>query len=1729
MASSLSQFSAASWSTGEAVTVNTRALIDKVLARYSSDHTVFRELFQNAADADAKHVVLKWESGEEILPGIDEPLLTDIHEVFEEKGTLKDESSVDRRTEKRGNVGENGGVLANPPKPPPPYFETPVGRKDGASKDFQKEVKRKRSLFSRLKSSMGSNNSLFSSSAGSSRADSSAQFNEALPRFSTTGQSPTPAPPPDTSGYAQSSEVLRTMIWDAPTQPGKVPERKLYRRLIVQNDGKAFGAADWARLKRIAEGNPDETKIGAFGVGFYSVFSECDEPAVFSAGKAMAFYWDGDRENGGGNQLMTRTAETADNAGDGWTVFNLPYRKPVPLPGIPELVRFLATSLIFVKLETISVYVDGIKLFTLEKKDLSTPNEVVLTAYPPPLEELRDMTQETGIKMEVTKVYAKQIDMRAIYVDGIFGQKRQENGKGKAQGEGVCIEEVSLEVSTAHIVTDVKTEIAAELKRAILKPPPKETTLSMVSAATNIQTTSGSSNMQVFSRVVPHTMPQDELPIGLINEPGRVYIGFQTHQTTGFQCHISTHSVIPTVERENIDFNARYVKDWNFELLRMAGILARCMYNLDMQRLKASIVSTSSPISPLMANQLAKRIMQKYAFRETTPSAHVGEIVKKAFFDSGRCQTALSLTNTILVWSSKGVSLIKDVKLAVSAPDYNSLLEKFIVNVPFITKELVEGSPIFVANLVAQGLLDTMSYDDVAQNLKGRVLDQIQSQSLLTWLAREMRQARMTMTEFYQVLTDVGYKLTADGTVSKFYEINSFLGDSGPLARMENIPLPKTCVPSELLTPELKRKPHDDLQCVFGWSELKINDWLKHIVNGNALLKDETFATKVLRIVSSGWSSYDGETKTTIKQMLDLRPCIPTGNGHGICVPSRVHFPGVSWVGTLPVLAPHLVENEPGGLSEDFLKTLGVRKTVELKVVLQRLMSEGNSASLAASNGGKAVCNQSELVNYLLSLQNRIPPGDMFAIKFIAFCSAEQGKRLYTPSELYEPRDELRELGLPIMFWPTLWTETSFAGRQILEDLGLRRNPDLVTLAKIAATPGYDKESVILRERALAYMVKHWNTNSYAADTKKLDSIKFLPTEDLSQSGIKRAAPAALVSPNGCYWNPKAALLGFNVLRSDLKDLASMLKLLDHPPIEDLVKALLNAPPRNEEDARMVFGYMAQFLTLLTPTIIETLRVKNIVPVRVVSEPSTSHVSGATLVMAQNQKLSNLNTSSTVHHPSARYEMRKPPEVYTTANLTTNVELVKLFEFVDVGLLASQFLHKLGAKTSPSDLDIILLLVNDPWKVFHAISPNEYMNKLRRLAVSRDLWPPRSDLLRQMKSSRFLLGEIAAPRETNEANYEADEEDTVPARSTKARVKLVSCREVLVVDDYTSYQYFREAVAVCPMEDELEDLYSTLGAKKLSECVERIYQTGTAVKNVAAAESLRKLIIERTPLFFHEKHFGNPRFPVKDWLSKVQVKFVSQIRLERRIQGMHTLQSMTVDHVQVTTAAVPEGPASGNSKVSKSEQGDGKTVLVSTGWNTYDLAFALIGRLCKISAPGAVYLMDCLLKEDLTVLQLRGYNVHRILREREEEAKILALKAPPQEIKHITLLPPPTPLVAVTTTREKETYRRPKDLHKDVETAIGGAKSFPNTIVSSAPQTTVMEPQTFCDHMPGHQLVLHDKLENGIQVFVGIGRGIVFTEYKADFEAFSVLLESIAKVGPESCNYHTCGTDEKLS
>ncbi|KAN0088106.1 hypothetical protein V8E55_006727 [Tylopilus felleus] len=95
------------------------------------------------------------------------------------------------------------------------------------------------------------------------------------------------------------------------------------RKWIFKNEG-SFKPEDWRRLGRIAAGDGDSTKVGAFGVGFYSVPSKSDRPLV--------------RSNG----TSSRSCKT--DGKDAWTSVELELQTPEPLPALDDLSNFLVSS-----------------------------------------------------------------------------------------------------------------------------------------------------------------------------------------------------------------------------------------------------------------------------------------------------------------------------------------------------------------------------------------------------------------------------------------------------------------------------------------------------------------------------------------------------------------------------------------------------------------------------------------------------------------------------------------------------------------------------------------------------------------------------------------------------------------------------------------------------------------------------------------------------------------------------------------------------------------------------------------------------------------------------------------------------------------------------------------------------------------------------------------------------------------------------------------------------------------------------------------------------------------------------------------------------------------------------------------------------------------------------------------------------------------------------------------
>ncbi|CAG8704043.1 22552_t:CDS:2, partial [Rhizophagus irregularis] len=132
-------------------------------------------------------------------------------------------------------------------------------------------------------------------------------------------------------------------------------------RIIFKNNGFAFRPEDWERL------------IGAFGVGFYSLFAVTENPFVSSGGQGMAFYWRG-------KQIFTKQGPIDDGDDKGWTTFLMDTREPLVIPNIEELSKFLVNSLGFTdNLKEISMYIDNKLVIKLSKK-MQDPESIDITS-----------------------------------------------------------------------------------------------------------------------------------------------------------------------------------------------------------------------------------------------------------------------------------------------------------------------------------------------------------------------------------------------------------------------------------------------------------------------------------------------------------------------------------------------------------------------------------------------------------------------------------------------------------------------------------------------------------------------------------------------------------------------------------------------------------------------------------------------------------------------------------------------------------------------------------------------------------------------------------------------------------------------------------------------------------------------------------------------------------------------------------------------------------------------------------------------------------------------------------------------------------------------------------------------------------------------------------------------------------------------------------------------------
>ncbi|KUJ11689.1 uncharacterized protein LY89DRAFT_654396 [Mollisia scopiformis] len=1417
----------------EAVTVNTRALIDKVLARYSGEWTTLRELIQNAADAQASRVKIKFES----IPSSTIPLPT----------------------------------------------------------------------------------------------------------------------------TTNASEILKHVLLNHTLQ-----------RLVVTNDGLPFGDNDWTRLKRIAEGNPDETKIGAFGVGFYSVFADCEEPFVSSGDQAMAFYWKG-------NALFTRKTNLPAEQTSRETNFVLDYRNTTtPMPNLLSISQFLATSLTFVALQAIELWVDDSKIISLQKK-VSPGVEV-------PIPRSINTATKEGI-MTVQSLERESVQMDATFMnvvgwkpatsvttpkmpgsfDGAYGSSTNDTGvllksffsritigsghdktKTKAMKEEKALQEIVLEdvtatttvsvflrVTTATVKTSVSMQFAEELERATKKPPPRITRPALLTASYDEAVASTEENavakgVDIFASVVPGKHPG-----------GRVFIGFPTHQTTGAGMHLSAPSVIPTVERESIDLNARWVRTWNQEMLRAAGIMARLAFMNEMKDLSDDIkraverAGRGSKVSKVEIDHFTPRalhILDTFIFTDATPNPNVRHLIEEAFW-------VANSNPDVEIFSTRGVLSNRHVRLATE--DFSG----FVEGIPVIPKALVKNS--FIQKLVDFDLISMITTDDVRKELSAKALSGDQLSQFIKWISHKAAKNEIDARTIHSLL-DVAVATTSDaagngnvialGTINNYLEVKKIPAD---------VPIPPTCIPFEFS----RASQFHEMQAL-GWQSLEIDDWLRHLVKTNKsrpaeqdYTKTTAFAANVLQILSKGWSGLKQESRDDVVLVLQKEAIVPSKLG--------IKKPGESYLGNVKLFddLPNVITIT--GVKNPFLVELGVRKTVELDTVFNRLLATPAEGSADKDANGNRFM---DLLKYLASVHDDIPAEDMKKLRNAKFCPAEAGPkgmestkgtaRKYSVKELFEPKDDLRQLGLPILRWPGppgSYRVKSATG-EFLYALGLRPFPSVPELIEMMAseapTPG--------PHRAMDYFIANHHNNAYYQFRIGTTDKKFLPLEKASGSTVQ------VVSPTECFTNPNCEVFGFNILRQDLHIHANKFDVTANPNILECVNRLLASPPTDQTQATKVFEYLSSRLNEL-------------------GQSSVAKIGDSRIVPVGSNKFGRREPFSD--------KMLTPRQCYIGTSSTYG----EIFEFVDFGSNANAFLFKCGSKTEPTIIELATLACNEPARLLGVLqSPEKYMSLLRKLADEKHQLRKNKDLWKQMKKARFLLGEAeVSANDTNEKRssqppvsgvdqngVDLDDNDAAPAK----QYLLAIPSEIVVIDDFVSYRLFKSSLVTAVEDEKLEDFYMDLGSPALSVLVKTSLSLGQRSEKQDSAVQMQNHVLERAKLFLHELKREEIKHDYR-WLEKnLKVEVVSAIELRR------SLASVGVSHREKRAAACEYTGSSLSSQ----------HTLYITGAKSslYQISTSICKLILERAGQSHMITFEQFLTLSLIDLKNRGYNVDRILRIKAAERRI---------------------------------------------------------------------------------------------------------------------------------------------
>jgi hypothetical protein len=796
---------------------------------------------------------------------------------------------------------------------------------------------------------------------------------------------------------------------------------------------------------------------------------------------------------------------------------------------------------------------------------------------------------------------------------------------------------VFLRVVSGSIDVFLPRKLSEEMNRTLKKNPPSKTILKVMFSNfdeyESSATTRGSSD-SIFRDVLIDP-----------NEQGHVFIGFPTHQTVGCSIHLAGH-FIPTVERESLDFVDKVLCVWNQDLLSMGGLLARIVCEYDLEQIDGLFSQLSlDEKSSDWINKKAAHTLNSFTFNPSTPTNIVGQVMCYGFVSMS--------SDKPRILSSSGISSAALVRLP------SSEMQDFIKITPVVPQYILDNCSKLVSHLKTQGLLQSIGPADVILEVKSRVFSMPEITALFSWIIRSKQILDMNLLNDLE--KNLRYK--TDEYEQSIQTVTHFT--SAKLIP-PNYVLPRHVLPLDIS----KNFSSFELAGIFGgWKELTLAEYTLFAVKLQEF-QDAAFVEKIMSLVSRHFAQLSSSEKVMIVSVLESEKCVVTTKG--LEQPSKCYFKSVSLFDDLATVN----FSNPRSVSENLLKALSVRETVDLQVVFDRL--------------GDLKWDQVQLIKYLASVQDKLTDQEIRRLKGtpIFVDKLNPGMR-HLAMKLHAPIDFIESLGLPVLQWTGKWKVGS-AEDGLMAKLGLQGFISLASFITLVISSNSHKDRMKLFEYFSANYQKHYKM---IYEPRNVDDA-FIPT-----------TKEKLVNVKDCYSDENAALMGFDILHSDLRDCSLILGIADAPNPALLIAKMKDNPPSREK-AALVFSFMAAQQNNFSPLHWKQLAQISIIPV-------------------------------ILEDGSVRYE--KCSNVYFMTEQGQNNIYKDFFYFVDFGSSANAFLRACGVKDEPSPSELTLNLLNAPQDFLDRLGIEKYLDILRLISANIDSLLSFA-LVAKMSEIAFLLG-----------------------------------------------------------------------------------------------------------------------------------------------------------------------------------------------------------------------------------------------------------------------------------------------------------------------------------------------------------------------------------------------------